>query len=73
MCIRDRLYTALVVVWGGSEIWLSLRRRADTSARAQDQGSLKALWWTIYISIFVGVFFSFVHLILCLLYTSRCV
>ena len=51
------------MVWGGSELWLSLRRRADTSAHAQDQGSLKALWWTIYISIFVGVFFSFVHLI----------
>ena len=63
MTVLNTLYTALVVVWGGSELWLSLRRRADTSAHAQDQGSLKALWWTIYISIFVGVFFSFVHLL----------
>lgn len=56
-------YYSLIVLWVGSEIWLSLRRRANADSNRQDQGSLKRLWWVIFVSIFAGVFFSYLHLL----------
>ena len=56
-------YYALIAVWVGSEIWLSLRRRAVAGTQRQDQGSLAYLWWTINISIFAGIFVSHLHLL----------
>jgi protein-S-isoprenylcysteine O-methyltransferase len=55
------LYTALVVFWAISEIWLSRRKYAATSAR--DHGTLRLLLVTIYASIFVAVWFSYAHLL----------
>ena len=56
-------YYALIALWVGSEIWLSLRRRSAAGAKREDQGSLAYLWWTICISIFAGVFVSNLHLL----------
>lgn len=56
-------YYSLIVVWVGGEVWLSRYRRATADANRQDQGSLKWLWWIIFVSIFVGIFCSYLHLL----------
>ena len=61
MTVLNTLYTALVVVWGGSELWLGWYRRSGDRNRSQDHGTLRLLQWTIYLCIFLGVWFSYAH------------
>lgn len=61
MHATQALYTTLVALWAGSEIWLGLRKHAGTGAR--DGGTLRLLLVTIYASIFLAVWLSHAHLL----------
>jgi protein-S-isoprenylcysteine O-methyltransferase len=48
----------LALAYALSELALLLTRRSDSSARAEDRGSLRLLWITIAVSLSVGIFCS---------------
>lgn len=51
-------FNALCVMWAGSEIWLTRRKRAAVS-EARDAGTLRLLWLVLGTAIFFGIFFAY--------------
>lgn len=57
--LAGKLFIALNMAWGASEIWLGWRRRSGDRSRSRDSGTLRMLLMTIYLCVGIAVWLSF--------------